>query len=84
MFDNISRKNTQKMVRKMERKDSKKRATTTVERNNRTITAIVSEREVAIIDQLVKEGYYCSRSDAIRSFVRYCIARSKHDGVIFK
>lgn len=53
-------------------------------RRNRTITAMVSEREVEVIDRLVENGYYCSRSDAVRAFVRYCIARTERDGVIFE
>lgn len=51
--------------------------------NNKTITALVSEREVGILDDLVKNGYYCSRSDAIRAFVRYCLAKTAAEGVIF-
>jgi Arc/MetJ-type ribon-helix-helix transcriptional regulator len=53
-------------------------------RRNRTITAMVSEREVEVIDRLVENGYYCSRSDAVRAFVRYCIVRTERDGVIFE
>lgn len=53
-------------------------------RKNKTITAMVSEREVSIIDNLVDKGYYCSRSDAIRAFVRYCITRSENEGIVFE
>jgi len=41
---------------------------------NRVITTQISEKEAQKIDRLVSEGYYCSRSDAIRTFVRNSIA----------
>jgi len=47
---------------------------------NRTITANVSEMEVNFIDELVNEGYYCSRSDAVRAFIRHCINKIKREG----
>ncbi len=51
---------------------------------NRSITTSVSEREVRFIDDLVKNGDYCSRSDAIRSFVRCCIVRIERGGEIIE
>ena len=52
--------------------------------SNRNITAQVSEREVEYLDHLVANGYYCSRSDAIRAFVRHCIKESMREGLVFE
>lgn len=49
---------------------------------NRPIATMLSARDVAIIDQMVNDGYYCSRSDAIRAFTRYCITRIECEGVL--
>jgi len=38
--------------------------------SNQTITSQMSEKEVELIDKLVTEGKFCSRSDAIRTLVR--------------
>ncbi len=53
-------------------------------KKNQPITALISEREVKIIDKLVENGYYCSRSDAVRAFVRYGIALAESNGIAVK
>lgn len=49
---------------------------------NRIITAQISEKEFESINDLVNEGYYCSRSDAIRAFVRKSIEESRNNGML--
>ncbi len=53
-------------------------------KKNQSITAMISEREVRIIDRLVENGYYCSRSDAVRAFVRYGISLAENNKVIIE
>ena len=49
---------------------------------NKSVTANISEREVWLLDKLVEEGYYCSRSDAVRAFVRYGLNDFKERGLL--
>lgn len=49
---------------------------------NKSVTANISEREVWLLDKLVEEGYYCSRSDAVRAFVRYGLNDFKEKGLL--
>ncbi len=37
---------------------------------NKTVAACVTEREVKILDEIAENGYYTSRSDVVRTFVR--------------
>ena len=38
--------------------------------SNVTVTSMLTRKEVEAIDRLVKLGYFCSRSDAVRHFTR--------------
>ena len=49
---------------------------------NMSVTASISDREVKLLDRLVKEGYYCSRSDAVRAFVRYGLSEYQEKGIL--
>jgi len=49
---------------------------------NKTITAQMSEREVNLLDRIVSDGYYCSRSDAVRAFVRDGIVKTMREGIV--
>lgn len=53
-------------------------------KKNQSIATQISEREVRIIDKLVDNGYYCSRSDAIRAFIRCGLALAEKDNVRIK
>ena len=49
---------------------------------NRIITAQVSEKTFECIDSLVAQGYYCSRSDAIRGLIAKSIDLSRNNGMV--
>ena len=51
---------------------------------NRTMTTMVSESEADIIDEYVDAGIYCSRSDAIRIFIRHCIFVMESEGIVIR
>jgi len=38
--------------------------------SNVTVTSMLTRKEVEAIDHMVELGYFCSRSDAIRYFIR--------------
>jgi Arc/MetJ-type ribon-helix-helix transcriptional regulator len=44
---------------------------------NVTVTSQVTLKDVEDIDRMVEDGYFCSRSDAIRSFIRQGIGQMK-------
>lgn len=51
---------------------------------NRTMTTMVSESEADMIDGYVDKGIYCSRSDAIRIFIRHCLSVMDNEGVVIR
>lgn len=51
---------------------------------NRTMTTMVSESEADIIDEYVDAGIYCSRSDAIRIFIRHCLSLMENEGIVIR
>ena len=53
-------------------------------RKNRTMTTMVSETEADLIDGYVEDGIYCSRSDAIRIFIRHCIFVMESQGIVIR
>lgn len=53
-------------------------------KKNRTITTMVSETEAKLIDGYVSEGIYCSRSDAVRIFIRHCIFVMEREGITIR
>ena len=48
--------------------------------NGRTVvTTVIGENEIRMIDEMVSNGTFCSRSETLRSLVRHYLPEMKRD-----